>query len=301
MRPGTKRERLLDWIRNGDPRDVPVLLGPGPELAAAYLRKAAAAVTPEETIRVAELTGTHNIACLHGGAVPTLPGIETVEVRESLPDGGSRIKTEVRTPAGTLRSAQVLSPHYGEFWEEHYVKSEADFPALVCLIEKMRDAARGDAGYRRRMVEYFRAAKEPFGAALPTLVGMTPPAMTLMIQPYMDKEMAILTVFDQAPLMEHLMDCVWEVEQQRLEAAAANDVDIYRIAINGFEWLSPDLYRRYNDTADPPRGPIRRRPGQAVLDTHLWQAQEHRPDGSLPGDGRQRRGELFRPADRGYR
>ena len=239
------RKRLLDWIRNGDPRDVPVLLGPGPELAAAYLSKAAAAVTPEETIRVGELTGTHNIACLHGGAVATLPGIEAVEGRESLPDGASRIITEMRTPAGPLRSAQVLSPHYGEFWEEHFVKSEADIPALICLIEKMRDAARGDAGYRRRMAEHFRAAKEPFGAALPTLVGMTPPAMTLMIQPYMHKEMAILTVFDQAPLMEHLMDCVWEVELQRLEAAAANDVDVYRIAINGFEWLSPDLYKRY--------------------------------------------------------
>lgn len=244
MLVGTKRERLLDWIRNGDPNDIPVLLGPGPEMAAAYYHKAAAMVTPAEVIQVAELTGTHNIACLLGAVVAPVPGIKMAEKSEFLPNKSRKITTNIATPAGSLQAVQIISAEFGEYWEKHLVESDADFPALVCLWEKMREAVKTEA-VQARLRQYFREAQEPFGSTLPTLTGMTPPAMTLMINPYMDKELAILTVYDKPQMMEYLMDCVWQVEQQKLAAAAANDIDIYRIAVNGFEWLSPDLYERY--------------------------------------------------------
>ncbi len=41
------------------------------------------------------------------------------------------------------------------------------------------------------------------------------------------------------------MACYWRMVQVWLEIAAENDIDIYNYAINGFEWLNPDLYERY--------------------------------------------------------
>ena len=50
----TKRERLLDWIRSGDPEDMPVLMGPhGFEVASAKLGKDQNEVTWDEAIAAA--------------------------------------------------------------------------------------------------------------------------------------------------------------------------------------------------------------------------------------------------------
>ena len=61
----------------------------------------------------------------------------------------------------------------------------------------------------------------------------------------MDQETAILLLCDQRSLMEELMETHWRMTQVWLEIAAENDIDIYNYAINGLEWLSPDLYARY--------------------------------------------------------
>jgi len=98
---------------------------------------------------------------------------------------------------------------------------------------------------RRALSEVFRAATDEIRGAIPTLVGLTPPGMTLLIHPYMDKDTGLMMLYDRPELMEELMDMLWQIDLVFLGAAADCGVDIYRIAVNGYEWLSPSLYESY--------------------------------------------------------
>ncbi|MFH0965408.1 MAG: uroporphyrinogen decarboxylase family protein [Planctomycetota bacterium] len=248
-RKTTKRERLLGWMREGDPETVPVMMADGPYTAAAFLGKNPGEVSVAEVIRVAEDTGTHDIVCLHMplpfDALPFIDEIEMRSAREVLADGTVRETTHLCTPVGTMRKVWERPPGKPQRYREFFVKGKDDLPALRCFIERTAEAFRSNDAVRRRLVDTMHRRKDEVAGALPTLVHMLPGAVELMDIFYIDQTSALYLVYDERALMEELMELHWEMEQVWLECAAEVDVDFYQYAINGFEWLSPDLYERY--------------------------------------------------------
>ncbi|MHB9124590.1 MAG: hypothetical protein ACYC4F_01430 [Armatimonadota bacterium] len=171
MKSSTKRERLLEWIYSGDPNDVPVLMGPGFELAASYLGKDESEVTWREAIDAAEKTGTHSIACTYSplpfDAVPFIDDIEMRERRESLPDGTPRLTKEIVTPEGTLREVQEFPKDKGSYHREFFVKGEDDIPAFACFIRKTTSAVVENPAIRRKVSEKIEAVKNEIAGAFP--------------------------------------------------------------------------------------------------------------------------------------
>lgn len=245
----TKRERLLNWIRNGDPEDVPVLFYPGFSVAASYLGKDIAEVTWAEAIRVAEVTGTHNISIVSSPmpfqAIPFLDDIKMTELRGSLPDGTPRLTTRLETPEGTLTSVQEFPADKGSCHRKFFVNDEQDLSAFAYFIRRTTQEVHTNPAVAERVRQEIQTGVEKGQGVFPSSIWLFCPAVELMSSYYMDQQTALYTVYDHRELMEELMDCHWQMTEVWLALVAKSDVDVCQYAINGFEWLNPDLYRRY--------------------------------------------------------
>lgn len=246
----TKRERLLDWIRNGSPEDVPVLMGPNHfEIASAKLAKDQRDVTWSEAVEVAEQTGTHLLACvampLLFEAIAFLDDIQLEKKCETLPDGTLRETKHIKTPQGMLTEVKEFPKDKGEYNREFLVKGEQDIPAFACLIRKTTEAIVKNTAIREKVSKDISVIKNEVAGQFPLMLWPFIAAMELMCSLYMDQMTAIYLIHDQRELMEELMDHHWEMTEVWLELGRQHDVDIYGYAINGYEWLNPDLYERY--------------------------------------------------------
>lgn len=246
---GTKRERLLGWIRKGDPKDVPVLMGPGFEVAASYLGKDEKDVTWSDAIEVAEKTDTHNIACVYGpspfDAVPFLDDIRMNENWNDLPDGTRQLTRQIESPEGIMKEIIEFPKDKGACRREFFVKGEKELSAFAYFIRKTTSAVKENPEVRRKIDEKIKNKKEEIQEVFPTSIWIFCPVVELTSSFYMDQETAIYIMYDHKNLMEDLMDYHWKMTQVWLELAADNKIDIYIYAINGLEWLSTDLYERY--------------------------------------------------------
>lgn len=246
----TKRERLLDWIRNGDPKDVPVLMGPHVfEVASAKLGKDQCKVNWTEAIDIAEQTGTHLLACVSSpllfSAIPFLDDIQIEEQEETLPDGTPKRTKRIKTPEGTLTQIQEFPKDKGSYHREFFVKDEQDIPAFAYLIRKTTEAIIKNPAIRQKVSKDIAARKDLIRNQFPTMLWPFVPAVELTSCYYMGQETAIYLLYDQRELMEELMDRHWEMTKVWLELGREHEIDIYGYAINGYEWLSPDIYERY--------------------------------------------------------
>ncbi len=246
----TKRERLLDWIRNGDARDMPILFGlGGKEIAASYLNKPLDETTWEDAIKTAHETGTHNAACvgmpLPFEAVDFLDGYKIETKTEKTADGGTMTYKYFTTPEKVLTEITENSPTQGFFHREHFVKDEDDWPTLANFIRKSTDEIVKNPAIRKKVDKDIKSIIEQVKGEFPTHIHIFCPAVELMSCFYMDQTTAIYGIYERQELFKELMEHHWRMTQVWLGIAAENNVDLYSYAINGFEWLSPDLYERY--------------------------------------------------------
>ena len=246
---GTKRERLLDWIRNGDPQDVPVLFFSALDAAASYLRKHPSDLTWPQAMPVIEKIGVHGIYFVASpypfDAIPFLDDISMDEKWDELPNGTRRLTQQIKTPEGLLKSVQEFPKDQGCYHREFFVKGDEDLPAFACYIRRATEEVVSNPLVARRVEQNMTKAIDEMNGLLPTFIHVFCPAMELMSSWYMDQEIAIFSICDHRSLMEELMDSHWRMTQVWLELAARNNVDIYNYTLNGLEWLSPDLYERY--------------------------------------------------------
>ena len=246
----TKRERLLDWIRNGDPENVPVLLGPDSfEIASSKLCKDQREITWTEATSVAEKTGTHLLACVGSPslfeAIPFLDNVKLERKHEKLPDGVSRESMFITTPEGTLTEVKDFSNKLGEFHREFLVKDESDMPAFAYMIRKTTEAFIKNPAIHKEIGDNISAVKKEIDGQFPTLYWPFIAGVELTSAGFMGQMAAIYLLNDQADIMEELMDRHWEMTQTCLEISEKHDIDLYGYAINGYEWLSPAIYERY--------------------------------------------------------
>ena len=219
------------------------------EIASAKSGKDQRDITWPDAIEAAEQTGTHLLACvampLLFEAIPFLDDIETKKQCETLPDGTRREKRYIKTPDGTMTETKEFPQDKGEYHREFLVKGEQDIPAFAYLIRKTTKAISKNPAIREKVAKDIAAIEKDVGGQFPLLLWPFIPAMELLCSLYMDQTTAIYLIYDQQKLMEELMDRHWEMTEVWLDLGRQHDVDIFGYAINGYEWLSPDLYERY--------------------------------------------------------
>ena len=245
-----KRERFLEWMRDGDPSRVPIMIGFGhPYLAASYFNQPMEEITWPLAAQAAVETGTEGIAFVGPpGAFFAIDFTEKLKIEhhnETLDDGTKRRTSHLVTPEGTLREIYDHQPGIGAVHREFYVKGEQDFPALVSFLRTAFDVLIDNPAARKKALEDTRSLMERCDGVFPSAVHPFCAAVCLMGSAFYDQQTAIYLLYDHRDLYEELFDRHWQMTQIWLEVSAEVGVDIYNYAINGLEWLSPDIYERY--------------------------------------------------------
>ena len=246
---GNKRERLLEWMRDGDPSVVPVMVGPGFYLAASYFGVPLDEVTWESAARAAVETHTENVAFvgmpLPFVAIDFTDKLKIERRHETLSDGTKRRTSVLTTPAGSLREVLDTPPRTGRVRREFFVKGEEDLPVIESFWRIAFDTIFKNPAVRQKVFEDMKARKEAVKGFFPTAIHPFCAAVELMSSFYHDQQAAIFMLHDHRDLMEEIFELHWKMTQIWLELAAKLDVDVYNFAINGLEWLSLDIYERY--------------------------------------------------------
>jgi hypothetical protein len=244
-----KRERILHYIRGGDPEKMPVMIGPSFELPAAYLGKEPHEVTWAEALKVAEETGTHNIACVSSpypfNAVQSCDDITITEETEQVSPDLRRTTSRITTPEGILTAIIEFPKHTGQYHREFYVKGPEDLSAYSYFIRRTSQATVENPEVRRSVEKDMESLIGEVGGSFPSNLWVFCPAVELTCSLYMDQVTAIYLLYDYPDLFEELMAAHWEMTKVWLDIGAAHNIDIYGYSINGLEWLSVDLYERY--------------------------------------------------------
>ena len=258
-----KKKPLLQWIKDGDPDLVPIMMSDGPSTAASYfgvpVRKEGTSVsftgvpeTPVSTdmiLQCSKETGIHFVACL--GGVTSFDLIEFVndvelEVVERVDSAGTvRRLSTVRTPTSEMSEVFLTPPDLPACWKEHLVKTEADLPAFTYLIERTNQALVGNRDIRERIITKFQDQADQWPAHVPAFVIMGVPAFTLMSNLYVDAAVGFYLLEDHRALMEQLFEIEAKTNTIVLECAAQAGADIVRGAMGGLELFSPTIYQRY--------------------------------------------------------
>lgn len=244
-----KRERLLDWMRGGDPEKVPIMIGPGHYVAASYLDKPMAEVTYEMVARTAVETGTENMLCVGSplpfSAIPFTDKLSRDSREEVGADGVPRRVATITTPRGSLHEVWAQDEEHGSVHSEFFVKGPEDLPAFESFIRIACQTILDDPEVRQAVLKEMREFKAAGGDFFPTNIWVFCPAVELTSSYYMDQATAIYTLHDYPELMEDLFDLHWKTTEIWLELGREIDVDMFGYAINGLEWLSPEWYERY--------------------------------------------------------
>jgi len=218
-------------------------------LAASYFGIPPAEVTPEEAKRAVVETGTHGIYCVGSplpfDAVEFTDELSVETGSETLPDGTVRRVAVLTTPFGKHKQVFEQPPDIGGYHREFFIKDERDLPSLESFIRISVRTILENSAVREKITERMRREKEKAADVFPTEIHVFCPAVELMSCYYMDQATAIYLLNDHRELMEELFDLHWKMTEVWLECARDLDVDFYNFAVNGLEWLSPEIYERY--------------------------------------------------------
>ena len=262
MTTHAKHKPLLQWMTDGDPDLVPVLLDDAVSTAAAYFdvpvraERASASitqggrtpVTPELVLQCSRELGVPFHRAV-GGISPfdAIPYSDTIErhVEERVEADRVLRLTTIRTPAGSMSEVFVTPTGAPACWLEHFVKSEADLPALTYLLKHAGRIVREDDRVRAALIERYRRESERWPDWVTLMVVLGVPAFNLTSNLYIDPANAFYLLHDRPAEMEHLFDLDAQFAVVALACAAEVGVDFVRGAINGLELYSPEIYLRY--------------------------------------------------------
>lgn len=246
----TKRDRLLDWIRNGDAQDIPLLMGLNNfSTASSRLGENMNDLTWDDAIVVAKETGTHLLACtgmpMLFEAIDFIDDIKLEKKRETVDGGTISETTVITTPDGVLKQVYETPVDVPGYHREHLIKGKESLSAFSYLIHKTTEAIVNNPAIRAKIKQDCESIKAQVKGELPTMLWLFIPAVELMSCYFIDQESAIFLMYDYQEQMGELMECHWRMTEVWLEMGKELGVDIYGYAINGYEWLNPDLYERF--------------------------------------------------------
>jgi len=164
---------------------------------------------------------------------------------DMLEDGTVRRTRNLSTPKGTLREVVDIPPVESSVHREFFVKGPEDFPVLESFIRIAAKTVFEKPEVGQFVTRCLRRAKQAGADFFPSAFHVFCPTVELMCSYYTDQENAIYNLYDNQDVMEELFELLTRMQDIWLDCARQADVDIYNYAINGLEWLSPDIYERY--------------------------------------------------------
>ncbi len=192
---------LIQWMDDGDPDLVPVMMADGLSTAASYFgvpirtegtsasftSNVNSPVTPEMILKCSKDTGIHFKWSL--GNINTLDVIQfiddiTLSVKEKT-DADAVIKTTttVRTPVGEMSDLFETPPNLPACWREHLVKGESDLPAFSYLVEHASQAFLENQRIRTYVTDRYRKEVEKWPSHVILSASIGVPAFSLTCAP----------------------------------------------------------------------------------------------------------------------
>jgi len=219
----TKKERLLDWIKNGDPSQVPVVMASGYELAASLLDKKRSDVSISDISKVTNDSGMHAMICV-GQPMPfdAIDFIDDISLNmdeEVLADGTKRWTKCITTPKGSMQSIEELPLVMPHRWTEHYVKGQDDLPVLEYLIRQTAAAFKNNDKLRAFVVAQMKNIQDEVAGEFPTFMHMVPAYEDLGGPYFMDTITGIYMFNDNHDLIDELMNLHLDMEKVWMECA----------------------------------------------------------------------------------
>jgi hypothetical protein len=263
MRPTTSKKPLINWMLNGDPDLVPILMGDPRSTASSYfdvpLRVegesisftdvVGSRITPEMVIQCAKETGMHIHISLGGAthldALEFMPDVVTVVRQEVDSAKAVRKSTSIKTPKGALDEMFVTPVGKPAYWESHLVKSDADMEAFAYLIRETARVSLEDSRFAQGLKAKYSAQAAQWPDWVPLYVMIGVPAFALTCNLYMGTGDSFLIMEDHKDLMEELFEHCAATNEVALKCAAESGADITLGAINGLEIYSPSYYTNY--------------------------------------------------------
>jgi len=245
----TRREKLLSWMKGGDPEKMPMLFWVGGDLPSVWF-EGEGDYTIEHQIRAARELGSEVWFCVSSPGIAAgvnyTEELSHVTEEETLPEGGVRNKYRYETPGGTLTAVREKTFNEPLKIVKSYVEGSDDVPALKSLVLTSaraildnRDKVKAD------IVEQTRKGMEAGRDEGPMMMWLFMPMVELTCSQFFKQEEGIFFIYDHTELLEEMMDLHTEATLLWIEAGVEAGVDIFGYSINGYEIYSPDLFRRY--------------------------------------------------------
>lgn len=243
----TRRQRLLDWIRTGDPGKMPLLFWVSSEMASAWFGEHRE-YSFEERLRAARELGAEDWYCVHGPGIAG--GVDycdelSLSTREERRSDGATITTRCyTTPAGTLSEVREKRPGQPSGILRNFVADADAVPAFESLI---RTSARAFLDNRQQvlddLVRETRANIEATADEGPAMMWIFIPMVEITCSQFFRQEEGIYFIFEHRALLEEMMELHMQATMLWIEAGVKAGVDIFGYSINGYEIYSPTLYR----------------------------------------------------------
>ena len=244
-----RENKLIGWMKNGDPEKVPVMFGGHYEQASSYFGIPRREVNPEIVERAMGEMGTW---CFADVGSPML--FEAIEFchelsqkthEEKSGDGTTRRYAEIETPGGTLKQIWEAPEGLPGTWVEHYVKNEKELEILRKFVILAYETITTNPHVRNSVVRRIKENMAKWSGVHPYALWVFAGPVELTCAKYMSQEMAIYTLMDDEKLVAELSELQWETTKVWLECGLDAGVEIYGYAVNGLEIYSPAMYEKF--------------------------------------------------------
>ena len=259
------KKKLLDWMDDGDPDMIPIVMADAESTAASFfdiplripgqsysiVEKSPSRITPEMILTCRNSTGIH--FCWSLGTVTFLDVVGNLDdiqfdIKEEVGSKGEILThTQIETPKGVMSDIFVTPSEGPACWRTHLVKSADDLPAFTYLVERVNEAYASDPAIKAKILGKYRsqAAKwaEEEDVVLYAAIGL--PTFVLTSNLFMGPDTAAFLLFDHRTEMEMLFEMECSSMDILIDCAAEAGADCVFHAVNGLEIFSPQTYQDY--------------------------------------------------------
>ena len=232
------RNKLLNWIKNGDPSLVPIMFSDPKNIIASYLKVKPEELTMmqvEEEAKKIGIEATNNLGNMTlFDVLPYCSDMHMEVKEEELEDGTLRIFRTLYTPKGVLNEVREKPPTWDAAPRECFVKTAADLPAFEYFVKTAVTTAIENPHFKKELLERGRKNRSLMSEDVITVWATWTPLFELTCTNFFMADAAIFLLYDYTLLFEELMELIWKKDKTVL-LPVGNELgaDIFMTAING--------------------------------------------------------------------
>ena len=264
---GTRRARLVEWLRAGDPEKIPVMFWVGPEVAAAHFAKSEREVTSADQWAANKALGLESMCEVSSPTLLTAADhSKTITKSEEIgedPDGRRWTETTIKGDFGGMNCRMEEPPGLSATWTKHFVETPDEIETWVRFVREGTAEILSDRDrYRRIIADECRRGMAEAGERGPVMLWIFSPVVELTCSLYFSQALGVMFILDEPKLLRELAELQIETTKLWIEAGVKAGVDCYGFAINGLEIYSPAIYEEFHVPLTQPITEMVRRTGK---------------------------------------